>query len=408
VASTLIGTTTAQICYENQHQCFSFAPAPQDAGRFEPEGLSLRSDKLTVTGDIRLRLRAAETDRQHPYADGDQQATRARARLLYQATDHAFALVEFNFSETWAGSDAYSDALVGNNFNGISQAYFDVDDMLGFGDHWRIGRSEYTLANGLILGSCDYLQMPSTFTGAWLSRNFGGHDVEVFVMDDYGPLQFQAANPNAGGLRYFGGTARINICSGEDEEGNPTHGPLDSIRPYLLVGSRDGDRPNEDIWFGADASGVAPGDVHWGASWAMRNVDMGDDLMGWRAHISKQVGLFDGVLDSASYTFTDSEGALHVNPADFNSAGLLHQYGGAWRSDLQTHQLGCEVRPGWDLELGCNLLALDRRGNSPQQGDWEVDVTARKMLVSGVHLFAGYGIDNDQRQVFFLQSQLFF
>ena len=394
----LVAETSAQICYDNNHQCFTFAPTPDDVGVIDT-GLDLRSQKLTVNGDIRLRLRAAESRRGYPYNGADQQATRARARLIFQATENAKVFVEFNFSETWAGSASYSDAEVGENFDGVSQAYVQVDDMLGVGDKWRVGRSEYILANGLILGSCDYLQLPSTFTGAWVSKNFFGHDLEVFAFDDYGPLQFQSANPGAGGMRFFGGTSSINIS--ED-------GVLAAVKPFVLVGSRDGDRPTKDIWYGVGLEGKAPCDFAWSADWAQRAVDMGSDVNAYKARVERAFDLFGGIFSGASYTYTSSEGAMHVNPADFNSAGLLHQYGGAWRSDLQTNQLGLNFDPGQDIDLDLNLLTLDRRGNATQLGDFEADVVIGKKLKSGVHLSGGYGIDNDRRQVGFLQMSLFF
>lgn len=400
-AAVLLGVaaeTRAQICYDNDHQCFTFAPEPEEIGAIET-GLALRSQKLTISGDIRLRLRAAESRRRYPYNGADQQATRARARLIFQATENAKAFVEFNFSETWAGSASYSDAEVGENFDGVSQAYVEVDDMLGVGDKWRVGRSEYILGNGLILGSCDYLQLPSTFTGAWVSKNFFGHDLEVFGFDDYGPLQFQSANPGAGGMRFFGGTANIAIV--EDSV-------LEAIKPFVLVGSRDGDRPSKDIWYGVGLAGKLPGEFAWSADWAQRAVDQASDINAYNARIERPLDLFGGVLSGASYTYTSSEGAMHVNPADFNSAGLLHQYAGAWRSDLQTNQLGLNFDPGQEIDLDLNLLTLDRRGTAAQLGDFEADVVIGKKLKSGVHLSGGYGIDNDRRQVGFLQMSLFF
>lgn len=419
-ALVLAGSASAQICYTNDHQCFSFAPDSQAAGSFGQSALQLVSDRLTVSGDIRLRVRVAETETSHAYNANDQMATRARVRMKFQATEQASAFVEFNFSETWGGSAPYSDALVGNNFNGVSQAYADIDDMLGLGDHWRFGRTEYTLSNGLVLGSCDYLQMPATFTGVWVSKNIEGHDIEAFVLDDYGPLQFQAANPGAGATRYVGATASINFgCApdtqesvdpetGELDESNDAGSILESVRPYVLVGSRDGDRPTEDVWVGVDASGHAPLDIDWRLEWALRQVDQGEDVMAFRAHLDKSLHLCDGVIDGASYTFTDAEGSMQINPADFNSAGLLHQYGGAWRSDLQTHQLSVATQPGAGIDLDISALSLDRRGSSPQQGEFEVDIVAGKFMKSGVHLAVGYGIDDDRRQVGFFQASLFF
>ncbi len=403
----LAATAAAQNCYDSQHQCFTFGPTPEaDVGKIDTDGaLELRSAKLSIEGDIRLRLRTGDTRSNHAYnGTADQQATRARVRMRYQANEHVYALAELNFAETWAGSESYSDALAGEDFNGLSQFYVDADDMLGFGDHWRIGRSEYILGNGLILGSCDFLQRPGTFTGAWFSRAFGPHHVELFVFDDYGPLQ--AEHP---GVRYIGGTGKIDL----DE---PTGGLLAAVSPYFMMGTDDGDeipttsnRTEDDAWAGLDAKGTLPEAITWHGEYAHRFVDGAEDRTGWRVGIAKKVGWFDGVLDTLSLDHTDADGKLDVgNPADFNTAGLLHQYGGAWRSDMQTTQLGIGLAPGLDTDVFVNLLAMDRRGTSTQLGEYEADLVVRRKFASGVFVSAGYGVDDDVRQVGYFQLTLNF
>lgn len=401
VAASLAASLTAQNCYENNAQCFSFAHAPEDSDRLQT-GLNLRSKSLRITGDLRYRLRLADTSTGHPYNQADQTAARARVKLEYQATEQARAVVEFNFSETWAGSEAYSDALTDENYNKVSQAYLDVQDMLGFGDEWRIGRSEYVLGNGLILGSCDFLQYPSTFTGAWLSRNFFGKtgedgkpvdgplDVEAFVFDDYGPLQTQID-----GTRYFGGTARWTFRDCKCAE---------SVGAYYLNGTRDGDTTSEDWWAGAEAKGAAMG-LDWRIDGAYRGVNGAKDRTAYSARVSRK---FDGIIDEVSFTRTDAEGAMHVNPADFNSAGLLHQFAGAWRSDLDTNQIGISLKPGSDIDVDLAFLTLDRDGAATEQGELEFDIIVGKKFASGVQASAGYGIDDEDRQVAYMQVTLFF
>ncbi|MEZ5962825.1 MAG: hypothetical protein R3F56_03160 [Planctomycetota bacterium] len=397
----------AQNCYDVQHRCFTFGPPPGgEAGKLDTGGaLELLSERLSIEGDLRLRVRVGDTRANHPYnGTADQQATRGRVRLKFQATDDIEAFAEFNFSETWAGSESYSDALVGEDFNAVSQFYLNANDMFGFEDRWRIGRSEFTLGNGMILGSCDYLQRPGTYTGVWFSRQIAGHDFELFMFDDYGPLQ--AEHP---GVRYFGGAA--NLAFGECSDG-----VVAAVKPYFFAGSHDGDGPasasnptEDDSWLGVDANGSLPGDIQWFGEWASRFVHRAEDRMAWRATLSKQVALFDGVLDTVSLQHTDADGKMDIgNPADFNTAGLLHQYGGAWRSNLSTTQLGLHVLPGADISIDANLLNLRRRGTATQLGEYEADLIVGKKFKSGVYASAGYGIDDDRRQVGYLQVTLNF
>lgn len=402
---SLAGGALAQNCYENPaDQCFSFAPDAAEATRLET-GVNLRSKTLTVTGDIRFRYRGDDFKAGYPYTDGDQMTSRARVKLDFQATENAKAVVEFLYAETWNGSESYSDALAkgstanpdadGVNYNGVGQAYIEVDDMLGAEDRWRVGRSTYILGNGLILGSCDYLQYPDTFTGAWVSRPFGPVTAELFVLDDDGPLQ--APRP---GTRFWGGTAKWSVCE---------EGVLDSVGALFMAGTGDGDNTNgtfsDDSWYGADARGKLPWELRWNAEVAQRQVSGGDDVMGYNVQIRRE---FDSWFHSVGLTRTDSQGAMHVNPADFNSAGLLHQYGGAWRSNLDTNQLAVGLRPGGDVDVDLKVLTFDRDGMSPQGGHFEFDMVVGKQFASGVYASAAYGMDNEDRQVAFVQLTLFF
>ena len=224
-----------------------------------------------------------------------------------------------------------------------------------------------------------------------MSRNIGGHDLEAFVLDDYGPLQTPVD-----GTRYAGATGKLNLCK---------DGVVESISPYYMAGTRDGDTKSEDSWVGVDAVGSFPKVVGWNAGWADRMVDGGKDRMAYRAQVHRK---FEGFLHQVSLTRTDSEGAMHVNPADFASAGLLHQYAGAWRSDLDTWQLAFDMKACAGIDLNVTLIDLDRDGAAAQQGEFEFDIRAGKMLESGVHLSAAYGRDDDDREVAFFQMTVFF
>lgn len=411
VAAAIAGPAAAQQCYSPQNQCFSFAPPGDQVERLDP-GLVLRSEQLTVTGDIRMRARFAETPGDAPYNENDQQATRTRVQMNYEVNDQITAFVEIIFSEVWAGAEGYSDAqpdpsLNGiasrENFNGVGQAYMQLDDAFDLGLNIRIGRSNYFLANGQILGSCDFLQYPGAFTGAWVAKGWelgdeSRLDVELFGIDNYGPLQSQLPG---GGERFMGATARWTVS--ED-------GPVRRVNAYHMLGTNDGDvrRFSEDDWTGLEMDGAIASEVDWFLQLAHRTVDGGEDVSAGRARIEYNPDKEEGTLRQLAYTFTDSEGALHVNPADFNTAGLLHQYGGIWRSDLQTNQISAavEVVDGWGATI--TALTLDRRGTATQLGDFEVDALVGKEFDSGMHLGLGYAIDNDQRQVGYLQVTAYF
>jgi len=397
----------AQQCYSPQNRCFSFAP-PGEALEEIDNGLNLRSEKLEISGDIRFRSRFADSPDDAPYQRADQHTSRARVQFDYEVNEYASAFVEFNFSEVWAGAEGYSDAqpfqngangiVSRENFNGVAQAYMQLDDAFGLDEKIRIGRSNYFLANGLILGSCDFLQYPGAFTGIWASRSFGDFDAELFAFDNYGPLQSQLPG---GGERFAGGTVRWN---------GKQKGALQSVDTYYMAGTGDGDFTNnaDDSWVGVEAVGWIPGEIKWEAQFAHRTRAGNEDISAYRAILEhlflEPVG---GWLRGVSFTHTGSEGPLHINPADFNAAGLLHQYAGPWRSDIDTNQLAFQFTPGAEIDCTATILTLDRNTGT-QLGDTEFNLLAGKMVRQGLHTGLGYAIDNDERQVAYLQVTLYF
>lgn len=388
----------AQCGYENgSPQCFSFAPPPSEVGNIS-ENLILRSNELKISGDIRVRSRFADSPMDAPYnGSGDQIASRARVNLDYKVNEYAQAFVQLNFSETYAGSDPYSDAVPGETSNGVAQAYLLTENAFGAGETLRVGRSYFTLASGLVYGSCDYLQYPASATGLWVSKQFGKHAIELFGFDNNGTKTAAAT-----GARFIGGTGRIDL-------GNEV---VRALEPWALFGTGEGDVPNADEWYGLTVSGSIggggdqPSFFDWNAEVAQREVDAtNESRTAYRAIISKDLTKqTDGWVESVHITRTDAEGAMHINPGDFNTAGLLHQYGGAWRSDLVTNQLGVGLKPHERVDLNLNYLNFDAAGDSNN----ELDAMLGTKLNSGLHAWLGYGIDEDERQVFFAQLTLYF
>ncbi|MCY3001062.1 MAG: hypothetical protein NTV21_04595 [Planctomycetota bacterium] len=421
-ALALAVPAAAQCGYQSgTPQCFSFAPPPPVAGNVG-EDLVLVSDKLKISGDIRFRTRNAWKPSGGNYTPtsanpnagvGDQISSRLRINLDFTVNENITTFAQFNFSEVWPGGDAYSDADPNgntNDFDGMAQAYLQAKDLLGLDETLRIGRSYFALASGLIYGSCDFLQFPAAGTGVWLSREFGAHKLEVFGIDNNGTITTNGlGNDVADGQRFVGAHARIDL-------GNEL---ISALEPYVLFGTADGDRFNaaqgnpdftKDSWYGLAAMGKIDR-FTWNGEIAQRNDDVptGSDntFVGYRVNVlTDTADLTGNVLNRVRLTRTDSEGRLHINPGDFNSAGLLHQYGGAWRSDLSTDQLGLTFKPTETLSVDLAYLYMDSTIQSG--GSHEVDLMIAKKLREGAHAWVGYGRDEDDRQVLFVQLTVFF
>jgi hypothetical protein len=219
------------------------------------------------------------------------------------------------------------------------------------------------------------------------------------MFDDYGPLQAQLPG---GGQRFYGATGRLNFCE---------EGPVQQLVGYYMAGSGGGDVKTlaDDSWYGAEAAGTIPGRIGWQAQFAQRQRAGFMDPTAYRLRFDRYFeDVLGGFLHGLSYVRTDSEGPLHVNPGDFNTAGLLHQYGGAWRSDLDTNQFIIATKPGWDVDFTVTMLTLDRDGQAVQLGHFETDFLVSKQLKPGIYAAAGYGFDNDERQVGYFQLTCFF
>lgn len=423
LAASILSTAAAAQCgfQSGTPQCFSFAPPPPLAGNIGDD-LTLVSDRLSISGDLRFRTRNAWAPSSGNYTPssanpaagvGDQISSRLRINLDFKVNEKVSTFAQFNFSEVWPGGDPYSDADpngVTNNFDGIAQAYLSTKDLLGLDETFRMGRSYFALASGLVYGSCDFLQFPAAGTGVWLSREFGPHKIEVFGFDNNGTVTTNGAgNLIADGQRFVGATSRIDL-------GNEY---VAAVEPYVLFGTGDGDKfdptagnPDftNDSWYGIAAMGKIDC-FTWNSEVAQRHDDVpngpDDKYVGHRTNVLADTADLTGdVLHRVRYTRTDAEGRMHINPGDFNSAGLLHQYGGAWRSDLTTDQVGLTFKPSDTVTVDLAYLHLDSL--LPTGGEHEVDVMVAAKLLDGAHAWVGYGRDEDDREVLFAQLTVFF
>jgi hypothetical protein len=179
----------------------------------------------------------------------------------------------------------------------------------------------------------------------------------------------------------------------------------------VLLGTGDGTVGNDDEWYGLTvrgAVGKSEADTlfDWNLEYAARDVDgPAESRKAYRAIVSKDLAdATGGFLQRASLTRTDADGAMHINPGDFNTAGLLHQFGGAWRSELITNQVNLKLKPVEKLDVEVTYVNFERDAGDNN----EVDIMVGRPLGEGVHAWVGYGRDEDDREVGFAQLTLFF
>jgi hypothetical protein len=338
--------------------------------------------KLHVTGDARIRNRFA--------ADGIGESgaisPRFRINLGYEVNETTTAYIQWTGAETWSGSIAEGtvDANFGNggDQNAITQAYFSTEDLLGMGATWTMGRRYYGIGSGMVIGSDEFLQSPNTFSGAWVNADIGGQSVEIFGI-----------NVDSTAARFIGLSTEFSL------------GDTNTISPWYLEGTGEGFFDNADSWLGMEASG-AYSSFDWMLDWASKDSDLGD-VDALRAGISMDMGDYtNGMVESISYGMTDSDGAVSIEAADFNSAGIAGFYGGAFSSELETQQIGIEFGFCDCLDLGMNFIEFGNDDGSID--DSEMDIMMGMDLSDNVRAFIGYGETDSDIKVGYLAMKTSF
>ena len=321
------------------------------------------STGVDFSGDARAR---------NAWSGGAWVDTRVRANMHFAVNESSSAFVQWTGTETWdtavAGVEAIEAAA------NISQAWFSTSNLLSMGADWKLGRSYMTVGSGMVLGSNEWDQRPSTWSGVWISSDAAGLAIDAFAING-GAL----ANEEMWGLS-------TSLGLGDN-------GFINAIDPWYIAGA-DG---SEATWMGASAGGTVAM-LDWSADWANHEDGATDDSA---TSVSVSMGMGDmsgDFINSISYTMTDADGDVTIDAADWNSAGLLG--GGAWADELETTQIGLclDIMEGYDV--GVNWI--DDGGD-----DNETDITVSRALGGGVDAWVGYGSQGDD-EVGYIQLSLNF
>jgi hypothetical protein len=70
--------------------------------------------------------------------------------------------------------------------------------------------------------------------------------------------------------------------------------------------------------------------------------------------------------------------------------------------------IGCLPNPAVQDRVGSGSQSASGTGINRQLGHFESNAIVAKTLDEGVHVSAGYGFDNEKRQVFYMQFTVYF
>ncbi|MDP6849758.1 MAG: hypothetical protein QF524_02335, partial [Planctomycetota bacterium] len=125
------------------------------------------STGVDFSGDARAR---------NAWAGGAWVDTRVRANMNFAVNESSTAFVQWTGTETWGdGASLLENGTTGN----ISQSWFSTSNLLSLGADWKMGRSYMTVGSGMVLGSSEWDQRPSTWSGVWISSDAAGLAIDA-------------------------------------------------------------------------------------------------------------------------------------------------------------------------------------------------------------------------------------
>jgi len=375
------------------------------------------STSLNISGEARVRntwFNPARGVGDHKNID-----TRLHLNFAFDVTEQASAFIQFNAAENFGnpgfGPNVATLEPVTLNTGTVNQAYFTATDLVGDGGEFKVGRSFYTLGSGRILGTDDFDQIPSSYSGIWYTNPLEGWNLEVFMITDV----FNAGGVNgafagafpAGVVRPGQGDADLyGLTFDYVTDAIPLVGTV-NIQPYVLRYAVNGSATGDTMWYGAQISGEVedPG-VTYNFEGVFVDSDRNkaprnSDFNAWSGTVGVDLGNFTGNLPGnvspileGGFTQSDKRG-ITINPVYHDEAGIgdwIARTSGVQRAGVfsgfagtQWVAIGLEPVEGWDAHTTF-INFVDKTGTGMFDAT-EVDVTLGHTFDAGHALSLGIG-----------------
>jgi hypothetical protein len=346
---------------------------------------------VTIDGDFRARNRWYDDGSDTNNRDID---TRARLNFFFNINENATAFVGFSGREAFGGSYAgrWDMGDIGSSSGeGLDRAWVSVDNLVGDGGNVTIGRRYWTAGSGRMLGSEEWDNYVTTFSGIWYNHAAGGFNIQGAMINgvENGP----SATDDM--IYFLSGTwvcDMIEAC-----------GPI-ALTPWFLRDEAASAGPGGDheTWIGAMIGGEVMG-VGYDAE--IVRYEWGDST-GNAWYIGGEIqldalesvpGIEGGGLNIA-LSQTDDEFAV----PGVNSAGTaygLHYHdavgfadvlgtSGIWSTDTDTWRLGVDISPAEGWMGGLAYMNIDMAGSEYD----EIDLSVGTQLNGGVDAWFGYAL----------------
>lgn len=301
------------------------------------------STGLSISGDARLTN--WWTDPDGGVEDQIDLDARVRVNMAWDVNGAATAFVQMVGAETFGTNFGAAPRLTAGTRGGstghIHQAYFTANNLLGLGGDWKVGRSAFVVGSGRILGTDEWDQVGSTYTGTWFGHECGGANTNMFM------VRLADSSVVGGDVDLYGMTFDYGLDL-------PGLGSI-SMTPYILHGMNENaastnmttlganftgdlwvfDYNAEAAWQDSYAAGASYSDAH---AWA---VDLGVNIEKWVS------GLPGGLGSTLTVGSSRSDNFGTVDPIDHAYNGIADQYQ-IWAGTGETHfGIGFEPVDGW-------------------------------------------------------------
>jgi hypothetical protein len=363
------------------------ALADLNSGLTAPAG----NGNVTIDGDFRARNRWYDDGTDTNNRDID---TRARLNFFFNVNENARAFVGFSGREAFGGSFAGRHDMgdIGaSSGEGLDRAWVSVDNLVGDGGTVMIGRRYWTAGSGRALGSEDWDNYITTFSGIWYDHVAGGFNVQAAMINGVE----NGASATDDMLYFLAGTwvcDMIEAC-----------GPI-SVTPWFL---RDetasaGAGGTHETWLGAVLEGGMMGvgyeleylryefgDVK-GSAWyvggelELEQLESIPGIEGGGLNIA--ISQADDEFFVPGINSTGSAYGLHYH----DSIGFADVLGtsGIWTTDTDTWRVGVDISPAEGWMGGLAFMNIDMAGTEYD----EIDLSVGTQLNGGVDAWFGYAL----------------
>ncbi len=350
---------------------------------------------VTISGDFRARNRWFDDGNDTNNRDID---VRTRLNFGFQVTENARAFVGFYAAEAFGGSMAgrwdMADPLAPSNSLGdhLDRAWVAVDSLVGDGGTAKIGRSYYTPGSGRLLGSDEWDNFVTTFSGIWYDHPMGGYN-----------FHFAMLNGVENGMTATDDMIYIAAFNFDFDMVEAT-GPI-NVAPYWIrdeTASNTTTSGTHETWLGIDLSGELAGvgyEVEYtqydfgGMGDSAWYVGLGIDFESLESLPGVESGALDVAISSAGKEFAvpgvNAVGTAYGNQYH-NAAGFADILGttGIWTTDVDTFQIGLGLVPaeGWTGRFA--YINIDTAGTDYD----EFDLSVGTQLNGNVAAWFGYAL----------------